>query len=42
MVLGVEHGLEREICVEQMSEFKYLGCNLDQSNADVAECSRKV
>ena len=43
---GVE-GLECEVCVdgirlEHISEFKYLGCVLDESGTDEAECSRKV
>ena len=28
--------------LEHVSEFKYLGCVLDKSGADGAECSRKV
>ena len=36
-----------EVCVdgihlEHVSEFKYLGCVLDESGTDKAECSRKV
>ena len=31
-----------EIRLEHVSEFKYLGCVLDDSGADEAECSRKV
>ena len=47
MVLGEEEGLECEVCVdgiclEHISEFKYLGCVLDESGTDEAECSRKV
>ena len=47
MVLGGEEGLECEVCVdgirlEHVSEFKYLGCVLDESGIDEGECSRKV
>ena len=40
-------GLEREICVdgerlEEVSEFKYLGCVVDDSGTDVAVCRRKL
>ena len=47
MMLGGEKGLECEVCVdgirlEHVSEFKYLGCVLDESGTDEAECSRKV
>ena len=48
MLLGGEKGIEREICVngyvykDHVSEFKYLGCLLDDSGTDEAECSRKV
>ena len=47
MVLGGEEWLECEVCVdgirlEHVSEFKYLGCVLDISGTDEAECSRKV
>ena len=47
MVLGREEGLECKVCVyriglEHISEFKYLGCVLDKSGTDEAECSRKV
>ena len=47
IVLGGEEGLEYEFCVdgirlEDVSEFKYLGCVLDESGTDGAECSRKV
>ena len=31
-----------EICLEHVSEFKYLGCVLNKSGTDEAECSRKV
>ena len=39
--------LESEVCVdeillEHVSEFRYLGCVLDESGTDEAECSRKV
>ena len=42
-----EEGLECEVCVdgirsEHVSEFKYLGCVLDESGTDEAEYSRKV
>ena len=41
IVLGVEEGLECEVCVdwirlEHVSEFKYLGCVLDKSGTDEA------
>ena len=47
MVLGGEKGLECEVCVdgiclENVSEFKYLGCVLDESGTAEAECNRKV
>ena len=47
MVLGGEEGLECEVCVdgirlEHVSEFKYLGCVLDESRTYEAECSKKV
>ena len=47
MVLNGEEGLECEVHVdeirlEHVSEFKYLGCVLDESGVDRAECSRKV
>ena len=47
MVLGGEEGLESAVCVdgirlEHVSEFKYLGCVLDESGTDETECSRKV
>ena len=47
MVLNEEVGLECEvhvdrICLDQVSEFKYLGCILDESGTDGAEFSRKV
>ena len=47
IVLNEEEGLECEVYVdrihvEHVSEFKYLGCVLDKSGTDRAECSRKV
>ena len=47
MVLGGVEGLEYEICIdgirlEHVSKFKYLGCVLDKSGTDEAECNRKV
>ena len=47
MVLGGEERLECDVCVggirlEHVSEFKYLGCNLDKSGSNEAECRRKV
>ena len=47
MVQGGEEGLEYEVCVddirlEHVSEFKYLGCVLEESGTDEAEFSRKV
>ena len=47
MVLGGKEGLKYEVCVdrlrlEHVSKFKYLGCVLDESGADEAECSRKM
>ena len=46
-VLNGKEGLECEVHVdgirlEHVSEFKYLGCVLDKSGTDEAECSRKV
>ena len=46
-VLNGEEGLECEVCVDgirldHVSEFKYLGCVLDESGTDKGECSRKV
>ena len=46
MVLVGEEGLKCEvrvdgICLEHVSEFKYLGCVLD-AGKDKAECSRKL
>ena len=47
MVLNGEEGLQCEVHVdgirlEHASEFKYLGCVLDEPGKDGAECSRKV
>ena len=47
MVLGGEEGLGCEVCIdgirlEYVSKFKYLGCVLEESGIDEAECSRKV
>ena len=47
MVMNREEGLECEVHVdrvrlEHVSEFKYLGCILDETGTDGAECSRKV
>ena len=47
MVLGWEEGLECEVCVggihlEHVSEFKYLGCVLDESGTHDVEYSRTV
>ena len=47
MVLSGEEGLECEVYIdrihlEHVSEFKYLGCVLDESGTDEAKCSRKV
>ena len=47
MVLYEEEGVEYEVNVvwiylEHVSEFKYLGCVLDESGTNWAECSRKV
>ena len=47
VMLGGEERLECEVCVdgiglEHESEFKYLGCVLDESGTNEAECSRKV
>ena len=46
MVLGGKEGLGCEIHgdvvqLEQVSEFKYLGCVLNESGTDDAECRRK-
>ena len=47
MILNGEEGLECEVHVdgirlEHVSEFIFLGCVLDESCTDGAECSRKV
>ena len=47
IVLGGEGRLEFEVCtyrirLKHVSEFKYLGCALDESGADEAVCHRKV
>ena len=47
MVLGGEEELEYEVCIyrihlEHVSEFKYLGCVLDESGKDEAEYSIEV
>ena len=47
MVMNEEEGLEFEIHIDrihlkQISEFKYLGCLLDDSHTDKAECSTKL
>ena len=47
MLLVEEGGLGCEIHaggarLEQVSEFKYLGCILVESGTDVAECRRRV
>ena len=47
ILLGREEGLECEVCVdgiclEHVSEFEYVGCVLDETGTDEAECSRKV
>ena len=47
MVLNGAEGLQCEIHVdgirlEHNSEFKYLGCVMDESRIDGAECNRKV
>ena len=47
MVLNGEESLEYEvhvdgICLEHVSEFKYLDCILNESGTDGAECSKKV
>ena len=47
MVLNGEEGLEYEVHVDairlgHVSEFKYLGCVLEESDTDEAECNRKV
>ena len=47
IVLNGEEGLECEVHVyrirlKHVSNFKYLGCVLDESGTDGEECSRKV
>ena len=47
MVFGREEGSECKVLVyrtrlKQVLEFKYLGCVLDESGTDGAECSKKV
>ena len=47
MVMNGEEGLECEIhidgiCLKHVSEFKYLGCILEESGTEGAECSRKA
>ena len=47
MILNGEEGLECEVHVdgtrlEHVSEFKHLGCILDEAGTDGAECSRKM
>ena len=43
VILNGEEGLECEIYVDGIRlEFKYLGCVLEESGTDGAECSRKV
>ena len=47
MAMNGEEGLECEVHVDRIrldhvSEFKYLGCVLDESGADGTECCRKV
>ena len=34
--------MHRQIRLEHVSKFKYLGCVLDEAGTDEAECSRKV
>ena len=46
LVLGGGRELNYEVCIdgihlEHVLEFKYLGCVLDESGTDEAECSRK-
>ena len=46
-MLGGKEVLKRKVCVDRMqlehvSVFKYLGCVLDESGTDEAECCRKV
>ena len=47
ILFGGEEGFEYEVCLDgirlaHLSEFKYLGCVLEESGADAKECSRKV
>ena len=47
MILNREEELKYKvyvdrICLEHVSEFRYLGCVLNESGTDKAECSRKV
>ena len=47
MVVNGEEGLECEVYVEGIrlecvSEYKFLGCVLNESDTDGSECSRKV
>ena len=42
MVLGGEEVCADEMRLKHVSEFKYLGCVLDESGADEAECLRKM
>ena len=47
MVLNVEEGIECEVYVdriwlEHVSEFKYLGCVLHESDTNGAGCNKKV
>ena len=47
MVLNREEGLECEVHVDgirlkHISEFRYLGCVLDELGTDGAECSKKA
>ena len=37
-----EEGLECEVCLEHVSEFKYLGCVLEEAGTDGVEFSRKL
>ena len=47
VVLNGEEGLKYKVhvdgvCLKHVSEFKYLGCVLDNSGTDGVECNRKV
>ena len=47
MVLNGEEGLECEVCMdrvllEEMAEFKYLRCVLNESGTDFTECHREM